>query len=327
LVRLRLPALLLTAAACGNTADSGASAGAGRGSAPIWSASERDGAGELRLSQTGLYANISHKVLATDLHAFEPAFALWSDGAEKRRWLRLPAGARIDNTHADHWSFPVGSVLFKEFSRAGQRIETRVIARTGSGPRDYWMGAFVWDEDESDARFAPEGLVNARGTRHDVPSARSCGTCHNGERGRMLGFSAIQQPHAPKGLLLAPSERPAVPPGNAATRAALGYLHANCAHCHNPSGSAYPDVDLDLRLSSLDLTPEETRTYRTTVSKPLQFFRGDPRGVRLVPGAADQSAIVFRMSQRDPKLRMPPLASEEPDEHGIADIRAWIDSL
>lgn len=323
-----LAALALMAGACGPSRHSGGdAAGTDPGGPPFWSESERDEGASLWLSQTGLYDPLSLDRPAPELHAFEPAFALWSDGAEKRRWLRLPPGARIDTTDPDHWQFPVGSVLYKEFSRAGRRIETRVIARTGPGARDYWMGAFVWNDDESDARFTPEGLPNARGTPHDVPSAKSCGTCHNGEPGRVLGFSAVQQPQAPAELLLEPIPRPGVPPGDAIARAALGYLHANCGHCHNPTGSAYPDTDMDLRLSARDVTPEETRTYQTTVSMPLQFFKGQAQRHRVVPGEPDQSGVLFRMSERAPPGRMPPLATEEPDAAGVAAVRAWVQSL
>lgn len=323
-----LAALALAAVACGDARHSGGdAAGAGASRTPFWSMTERDGLPELWLSQTGLYADLAQKIVAPELRPFEPAFPLWSDGADKRRWLRLPPGARIDDTDPDHWQFPVGSVLYKEFSSAGRRIETRIIARTGPGARDYWMGAFVWNEAESDARFTPEGLADARGTQHDVPSAKSCGTCHNGEPGRVLGFSALQQPHAPAELLREPIASATLPPGDARTRAALGYLHANCAHCHNPTGSAYPDTDMDLRLRARDLTPEETRTYQTTLSRPLQFFKGGPRRFRVVPGDAEQSGVVFRMSAHEPKVRMPPIATEQPDTAGIAAVRAWVDAL
>lgn len=320
-------ALAASAGACGNPAPEGDAASAGPGSPPFWSATERGAAASLWLSQTGLYEDIATRTLAPELHAFEPEFALWSDGAEKQRWLRLPPGTRIDTADPDHFQFPVGAVLYKEFSRAGRRLETRVIARTGLGARDYWMGAFVWNDEESDARFSPEGVANARGTQHDVPSAKSCGTCHDGEPGRVLGFSALQQPRAPTELLLQPIAPPARPPGDATTRAALGYLHANCAHCHNPAGSAYPDTDMDLRLSAYDLTPEDTSTYQTTLSKPLQFFRGGPRRLRVAPGEPDQSAVPFRMSEQAPEVRMPPLATEEPDAAGLATVRAWVESL
>ena len=41
-----------------------------------------------RLSQTGLAGE--------GVRAFEPRFALWSDGAAKRRWIRLPPGTAIN---------------------------------------------------------------------------------------------------------------------------------------------------------------------------------------------------------------------------------------
>jgi hypothetical protein len=282
------------------------------------------GDAELRLSAVGLYADIAAGRLAPDLIEFEPAHALWSDGLDKRRWLRLPPGTRIDASDMDSWQFPTGAMLFKEFSAAGRRIETRVIVRTGDGPRDFWMGAFVWDDDEADARFVPGGQVDARGTRHDVPSARQCGTCHNGEPGRILGFSAVQQPDVAPELLDGPAPR-ASAPGDAVVAAALGYLHANCAHCHNPDGSARPDTDMDLKLSVADRRVEETSAYRTAVGQPLRS--NGAAGLRIAPGAPDRSGVVIRMSQRGTAAQMPPLGSEAVDGAGVDLVRAWIDSL
>ena len=59
-------------------------------------------------------------------------------------------------------------------------------------------------------------------------------------------------------------------PGNAVTSAALGYLHANCGHCHNPGGTARPDTDMDLRLAVSDAQPEDTAAYRSTIGIELQ---------------------------------------------------------
>ena len=279
------------------------------------------------LSALGMYQDIASKRLAPDLIAFEPKFPLWSDGAEKRRWLRLPLGTRIDNGDMDHWRFPVGSVLFKEFAQAGKRIETRVIARTGSGEDDYWMGAFVWSEDERDARFVPDGVENARGTSHDVPGDKACGTCHRGEPGRVLGFSAVQLPGEHGALLGAPAERAFTPPGDAVTAGALGYLHGNCAHCHNPGGSARPDTDMDLRLSVTDRRAEDTQTLRTSVGRALSRFRDPAFALRVAPGDAERSALLQRMRSTDPRTRMPPLASERVDAHGVELVRSWIEAL
>jgi hypothetical protein len=309
--------------------------------APPWSPPPvaypgRDDARAFRLSETGLYRDFAARELAPDLVEFTPAFPLWSDGSRKTRWLRLPPGARIDTSAMDDWRLPVGATLFKEFRHPdGRRLETRVVARTGPGDRDYWFGAFVWDETETDAVFAREGAADVRGTAHDVPSVKQCGTCHNGEPGRALGLAAIQLATAEGGLerfaplLSAPPAPGAVPgpPGDAVTVAALGYLHGNCAHCHNPAGSARPDTDMDLTLSVGDRAPEATAIFRTTVGVATQNFMDAEHPLRVVAGRSAESALLYRMTQRGPRTQMPPLASEVVHEEGVAAVRAWIDAL
>src|SRR6185312_6061383 len=110
----------------------------------------------------------------------------------------------------------------------GKRLETRLIARTGPGPDDYFMGAFEWDESETDAAFMSNGDKDVRNTDHDIPEVKRCRTCHNGEPGRILGYSALQQPMAAAPLSM-PSE-PYEIDGDEATREAVGYLHANCGN-------------------------------------------------------------------------------------------------
>ncbi|HEY3493995.1 MAG TPA: hypothetical protein VGK73_04885, partial [Polyangiaceae bacterium] len=281
--------------------------------------------GPLRLSELGLYADIAKKLPAPDVRAFEPAFALFSDGAEKRRWLRLPENARIDGSDPEHWSFPVGSLLFKEFSLGGQRIETRVLARTGSGPDDFFLGAFAWNDDESEALFVPAGKVTAQG--YEVPSAERCWSCHGGEQARVLGFSAVQQPDVPAELLSSPPARRFTPPGDERTRRALGYLHANCGHCHNPRGSARPDTDLDLALRPGDTATAETGAYRTAVARPSTAFRSPRHALRVAPGAPDASALLYRMSDSSPEVHMPPLGSNDVDAGGVLLVRRWIQGL
>lgn len=121
-------------------------------------------AGAWRLSETGLYRDLASFTLAAGVVEFRPAYALWSDGADKRRFIALPAGAAIDTRDMDHWQFPVGTRFWKEFSRDGRRLETRLIERTGPGNEDYWMGAFLWDEDGKDATFVREGAANVHAT-------------------------------------------------------------------------------------------------------------------------------------------------------------------
>lgn len=284
------------------------------------------------LSELGLF---HEGAPAPDLIAFTPRHPLWSDGLEKRRWLRLPPGTRLDTSDPDHWQLPVGAVLFKEFATATRPLETRVIARTGPGRFDYWMGAFVWRDDLSDADFAREGASDVAGTDHDVPSQETCWSCHNGTAGRVLGLATLQLSHPPPGSAsladLAP--RMSVPlepftiPGDAITEAALGYLHANCGHCHNPNGTARPDTDLDLSVSVHAMTPEETGAWRTGVSVPTRSWTHAGVPLRITPGDPEASAIVVRMAARGDKDQMPPLATEHVDTQGLATVEAWVSAL
>jgi len=304
------------------------------------------GAEAQRLSETGLYSDIAAKQPSSEALEYTPSHALWSDGADKKRWIVLPAGARIDTSDMDHWRFPVGTKLFKEFARDGRRLETRLIEHvtdTGKVEADYRASTFVWRGDESDADLVINGAKNVRGTDHDVPSREDCWKCHNGEAGRVLGFSAIQlsQPAAPasavnlrwlagQGKLTAPpaSDADFSVPGDAATSRALGYLHANCGHCHNENGTAWPDNQMVLRLSVSERTAASTGIYASTVGIKMQRPKASGDVDRVVAGHPEQSGLVYRMSKRDGTSEsMPPIASKKADADGISALTSWIQGL
>jgi hypothetical protein len=285
-----------------------------------------------RLSQTGLFADMASEVLAAGVLTYRPEFELWSDGAVKRRWLWLPPGTSIDSRDPDDWVFPVGTKVWKEFSRDGVRVETRLITRTGPGDREWVAQAYVWQED-GDALASPMGYQDARGTAHDVPAASECAACHGGRRSFLLGVSAVQLAHhgAPgeidlealgaTGRLTRPFQELPVVPGDGDARATLGYLHANCGHCHNANDPANrpcfdPDNALDFWLKVDQLTSVEvTGSYRSAVGGVIK------------PGNAGDSEVIERMSTRFQFTRMPPLATRVVDEQGVATIRRWIQVL
>jgi hypothetical protein len=347
----RLCGALLLLAACsskepvsgllgGGEAGAGGEATAGAGGAP-WAPPQpelpaADFDGEFLLSELGLYTDITTKAFAPDLLELEPQFVLWSDSAEKRRFLRLPPGTEIDTTDMDHWTLPVGAQAFKQFSIDGKLLETRLVARTGEGRFDYWMGAFIWNDDESDAVFSAQGASNVRGTEHDVPTVKQCGTCHNGETGRYLGVSALQlgwpggalATLAAQGRLSAPPKSTTLSlPGAENTRAALGYLHANCGHCHNSDGTSWPDTNMVLRLSFDTRTLEETGVYDSAIGVNATSFIDDAHAQRIAPGDPEASAVLFRMKQRGAKTQMPPFATEIVDEGGIRIVERFITEL
>lgn len=281
----------------------------------------------LLLSETGLYADITTYTIARDMVAFTPANVLWSDGAVKNRWYKLPRGAVIDSSDMNHWRFPVGTMLFKEFARDGKRLETRLVWRvddTGDRERDTLMGAYLWNDSETDAVFVKEGASDVRGTDHDVPAADTCWRCHIGEPGQILGLSALQ---AGDVSALPLSVRPVDPTPFAAPNEALGYLHANCGHCHSPNGGAWSRSNLVLRLDVEERDAATTAIARSTVGVPLQNWLDYGYAYRVIAGDPDGSALLARMEQRALNMQMPPLATDHVDERGVALVRAWIQSL
>ena len=101
-----------------------------------------------------LYANVATKELAAGIRAYAPAVPLWSDNASKGRWISLPPGTTIDRSDPTEWIFPVGTKVWKEFSRDGIRVETRLFQKVQAG---FWVRAtYAWNADDTDAtRRAP----------------------------------------------------------------------------------------------------------------------------------------------------------------------------
>jgi cytochrome c553 len=293
-------------------------------------------AGTWLLSQTGLYADIASGVLAPGVEAFEPRYPLWSDGAEKRRFIALPPGTQIDTSDMDHWKFPVGTRLWKQFSRGGVRIETRLIERTGPDDMDTWMAAFLWDDQGRDAQLVVDGATDVHGTDHDVPAAKVCWSCHGAEPGRVLGFSALQLSAGPalpalvaRGLLSHPPPEGAdlSPPGDAVTREALGTLHANCGTCHSDGGAARPKTNMILRLAVAERDPLSTRLAATTLGVDVTQYKTDGPPLRIAPGDPAGSAVIARMHLRERMRQMPPLLTKHVDEAGLALVQRWIETL
>jgi hypothetical protein len=262
---------------------------------------------------------------------------------DKRRFVWLPQGTVIDTTDPDAWTFPLGTKFWKEFSYQGKRIETRYLERASNG---WYAATFRWSDDESSATLLTEGERNVPGTfqdRYEVPPVRDCARCHGGAKDHILGFSGLLlSGESARGLTVQKlretgklsSELPALSvPGTPVERAALSYLHVNCGlACHNPSpGAAAWWTGFYLRLEVGKLaTVADTAAYRTGVGKESYIVdpsRPDRYLMLIAPGQPEQSAVVYRDSQRDSFMQMPPLGTHTVDESGLSAVRAWIQSL
>lgn len=307
-----------------------------------------------RLADTGLYSDfVSRSVDPRNLH-YSPQYPLWSDGAAKERWIYLPPGTTIDARNPEHWVFPVGTKLWKQFAWS-RPVETRYLERTRRG----WVYAvYVWAEDGSDAVLAPEAGVTssqevAPGRRHAIPSLADCLNCHRGGRAEVLGFSALQlspdrdplAPHAepvrdgdvnlatlvqrgrvrglPREVLDPPPRIVASTPRG---RAAKGYLHANCGGCHDSRGPL-ASIGVSLR-HSLRAHEERLQPATAAVGHPTTFAlpgASTRESVWLAPGAPSSSAVVHRMQSRNPAVQMPPLATKVVDEEAVRLVTEWIE--
>jgi mono/diheme cytochrome c family protein len=104
-------------------------------------------------------------------------------------------------------------------------------------------------------------------------------------------------------------------------RAAIGYLHGNCGHCHNDLGSLAP---LELSLSQTQ-SAQSDATLRSLIGEASRF-RTPGVDHRVVPGRASSSALVVRMRSRNPLAQMPPIGTTVIDTEALALIERWINN-
>jgi uncharacterized repeat protein (TIGR03806 family) len=291
-----------------------------------------------RLSETGCFAADDPTRPVAELIPYAVNVPLWSDGADKERWLALPEGGRIEVKPDGDWELPPGTVLLKTFRVHGRRVETRFFVRHPGGA---WSGyTYAWNEAGTDAALLDEGSQRAPlgegGTWH-FPSRAECNNCHTPAAGFSLGLETAQLDRplaaggrnqievlAERGLFTAPPARggPLPAPDDQAapleTRA-RAYLHANCAGCHRPGVGNSGTVDLRFATALAQTASCD--------AEPLKGSLGlGPQMRILAAGKPDDSMVVVRMRLLE-SGRMPPVASLAVDAAGVKLLSDWIASL
>lgn len=313
------------------------------------------------LSETRCYADLATLEPAADVVPFFVRSPLFSDGTHKLRYLALPPGAKIGFTATGAWDFPVGSIMIKTFqidlvagdATTRRNVETRIMVRAES---DWTFYSYQWNDAQTDAELLADNEVVPIRIDDGVepftleylfPDRDACAACHGNAPGVALGPRTDQlnmdvwydgermnqlEAFAAAGLfdvpaMPAPPEAlPALPnpldeEASLADRA-RSYLHANCAHCHQPGGWAPGDVTMDMRF---ELPLEETHLCNVSIQYPV--LAGE--GMRIAPGDPDASVIVQRMESTGfgNERSMPPIGRVVVDHRGMAVVREWIASL
>ena len=293
-----------------------------------------------KLSETCLYKDILHGVINPSIASFEPNFALYTDGMDKKRWMYLPKGGQIENTDNNNWVFPVGTILWKEFSNQGLKLETRLLYKVANSNnhKDWVVATYMWRADQTGADAITKGADNVHGTIHQIPSLGTCMPCHHGSNDMVLGFSAFQLSQNKKQnemnladlleekmLTSASPKKINIYTKNELEKKAIGYLHANCAHCHGPNHHMGRQIGMmlnyDVNLESRDDLP----ILKTAVDQPTRYFRRVAKRIEIQD--PEQSALYLRLHSDQAGIMMAPIGRKTIDEQGSDIVRQWINNL
>lgn len=260
---------------------------------------------------------------------------LFSDYASKYRFVWMPEGTSAEYRDDNVFEFPVGTILSKSFAfpsgTSEKLIETRLLVHTQTG----WTALpYIWNESQTEAtlQLVPNPVPVKFGTQdftYQIPNTNECRECHDnnrtllpiGPKARNLGKEQVAHWTEVGYLKGAPKEFAEVavwnkPETGSLEERALAYLDNNCAHCHQPGGTAgYTGVDFRYG----HFQPGYCKHPNSAGN--MHDLRFD-----VVPGDPDQSILVYRLASTAPKVMMPQIGRATVHEEGVSLLRAWISS-
>ena len=317
-----------------------------------------DGTFPATLSETGLFADLTDLSPSPGLIPYEPNLTFWSDYAVKRRWFAVPDADGLMTWQRDaNWTYPAGMIFVKHFDMeltrgnpaTKRRLETRVLVKGDTG---FYGVSYRWNDAQTEAALVPdEGVefdltINDGGTlrtqRWAIPSRSSCLTCHTPQSGGPLSFTTRQLNrdnviHGYSGnqlsLLQAAGyfsnavEDPKTLPRHlrpdetlySAEARARSYLAVNCSYCHRADGTVSG--------AFWDGRPQLTLAQTNLINGVAENNGGNSANRYIVPGDLTHSIVYNRVSVQNGFTRMPPLATSELDQAGIALLTEWISAL
>jgi uncharacterized repeat protein (TIGR03806 family) len=310
----------------------------------------------LTLSATGLFSDLATLATIESLVPYDVKVPLWSDGAEKRRWLSVPTGTFIGYSADQAWTFPAGTVFVKHFEMqidrsdpsSVRRLETRVLVVQED--HHVYGVTYKWRDDQSDAdlltaaAFEDLQIIDGEGVpspqRYLYPGPSDCLTCHAGGAGSVLGLRARQLEGMPANdaasdmlewlaaaeyFAAAELERESIPAFAPLDDElapielrARSYLDVNCSHCHG--GQKLDRARWDGRITV-------PLNHQDIVMGASLGGSGSEDDRIVVPGDVAHSLLHRRAETTDVDLRMPPLARSTVDEPFVDVLEEWIQGM
>ena len=373
--RRSLPLLLLALGGCGSGHDETVLLGPAQGDGVVDGVppflglpptADQSANSPALLSETAAFIDLERLEVAPGILPYSVQSPLWSDGAEKRRWMALPSDGRIGFAEHGAWAFPEGTVLIKHFGmvldeRAPDevhRLETRfLVAARGGG---YYGLVYAWDDDQRDARLLLDGaeevldIIASDGTvrqqRYTYPSQRACGACHSAATGQVIGVRTAQL----NGEYQRSAGEAPTPGADGVNQLAAwaaldvfdapldGVPFAEREHLVSLDDEAQPlearvRSYWDSNCSSCHNGSSAIPSWDARFSTPLErqgVLLAEPyAGPRsdgallIVPGEPERSLIFLRSGSLRPGVGMPPLLHNRLDERYLERLGEWIESL
>lgn len=314
------------------------------------------------LSAYGFFkGNMAEQIPVDGIMPYQLNTPLFSDYAEKLRFIQLPPDSAITYDSLNVMHFPVGATLIKTFyyphdmrhPEKGRRLmETRLLVHNAGG-WNAWV--YIWNEEQTEAYLEVAGdRKPVRFTGHNgrtvafdyiIPNLNQCKGCHNtnevmtpiGPTARQMNGDFLyttgrenQLQHWVKAGILQGltdvAHAPRAPIWNDPASGSLAdrartWLEINCAHCHKPDGPA--------RTSGLFLNINEHDPTKMGILKtPVAAGRGSANlQYDIVPGHPEKSILIYRMESTDPGIMMPELSRKLTHKEGLELVKQWIRSM
>ncbi|GLR18526.1 SO2930 family diheme c-type cytochrome [Portibacter lacus] len=290
------------------------------------------------------------------LTKYEVTNSLFTDYAEKDRYVYIPDGQSATLKKDGFFDWPVGSMMVKNFYYTVDQIDTEKIIETRLLIKDEteWKAiSYVWNDQQTEAKISKVGAVFPLTIDHKteklafdyvVPNKNQCKSCHNkNEKIDPIGFkygnldtdisvdskSVNQLAYlADKGIIKLNVFQDSInsmisynDAGQDIQERALAYLDINCGHCHRPDGPG--------NTSGLFLQYDETRSNHLGFCKsPVAAGKGSGgRIFDIYPGHADSSILYYRMASVDPGSMMPEVGRSLTHKEGLSIVAEWINAL
>jgi uncharacterized repeat protein (TIGR03806 family) len=289
---------------------------------------------------------------------------LFSDYAEKLRFIKLPAGAKATYNDKEVLDFPIGTTLIKTFyypndfrnTSKGRRImETRLLLHETDG----WKAlVYVWNDEQTEAYLEVAGEtkevsyidLSGKKKKHEysVPNLNQCKGCHNrNEKMMPIGPSARQLngtyrawglPENTENQLLSWQKAgiiqglPAieqVPKAPIWNKPETGSIDERARIWLDINCAHCHRLGGPAQTSGLNLSIHESDPLAMGILKtPIAAGRGSGnRKFDILPGKPDESILVYRIESTDPGEMMPEVGRKTTHKESVELIKEWIKQI